>query len=177
MYSIAAPIRYLYSAMWWTYTKFVIRKRSSVKGILSLANEFKCVTATTSKITCWSPFFYWILHWITGLYGLSNWLKSAYGVRVAQSWFNMSILECCLMKHVTQSSKRLSIPWWMTWSVSSRINVIQNTYFIFLKPHSNVRTTSSPRYSLAFCLSLKSHWVGSIIRRRNSSYSLNHRDN
>jgi len=172
-----APIWYYYWAMRWTYTKFVMCKRSSVKGILWLGKGFESVTATTSKITCPSSFFYLLLNYVTWLYGLSNRVKSGYGVSIAQSRFNVSILECCSRKHVTLSGKCFSILRWITWRVSGRIKVIQNTHFIFLKLHSEVPTTSSPRYFLASCLLLSSPWVASIICRKYRSYSPNHRDN
>ena len=110
MYLIVASVWYRTCAIWWEYTTLLTHNRASVKGILWFARGFKRVSATTGTITCPSAVISSHLHCITWQNGLLNRVKTGYGGIIAQSWLNLSILECCLRKDVTHSIKCLSIP-------------------------------------------------------------------
>ena len=101
MHSIVASVWYRYCAIRWKCTKFLTHNRAPVKRILSHTEGFKRVAAITGNITHPSSFISLPLHSITWLYGLLNWAKPGYGGIIAQSWLNLSILECCLRKEVT----------------------------------------------------------------------------
>ena len=111
MYSIAATEWYQYCAIRWKYTKFLTDYRAPVKGILELADGFKRVARKTGTITCMSAYICLPLHCGTWLYGLLNWVLPGYGGFITQSWFNLSIMECCSRKDVTQCNKFLTKPW------------------------------------------------------------------
>jgi len=103
-----------------------MHNRASVKGILWLDEGFKRVAKKIGTITCLSTFISLPLDWVTWLYWLVNRAKPAYGGIIARSWLNLSILESCSRKDITQSIKYLSIPWWMVWSISGTIIVIRD---------------------------------------------------
>jgi len=109
MYSIMASVWYRSCAILWKYTKFLTHNRASVKGILWLAEVFNRVALKTGTITYPSTFIFLPLHCNTWLYDLLNWAKPGYGGSIAQSWLNMSILEYCSRKDVTQLIKCLCI--------------------------------------------------------------------
>jgi len=75
-----------------------MHNRASVEGILWLAEGFEKDTAITGTITLPSAFISLTLNWVSWLYGLLNRAKPGYGGIITQSWLNLSIPECGLMK-------------------------------------------------------------------------------
>ena len=138
---------------------------------------FKWLAAKTEPITQQSAFNPSPLHWVTWLYGLLNRAKSGYGGIIAQCWLNLSILEWCSRKDVTQSIKCLSIPRWMVWIISGTIIDVREMHFIMQMTPSEVQTAWSSTYCAAFHLSVSSPWVGSIFFWKYSRQSLNCHDN
>jgi len=99
-----------YCAVWWKYTMFLTHIRSSVKGILWLTKGFERVEALTGIITRPRAILSLPIHCVSWLYGLLNQAKPSYGGIIAPSWWNLSILACCLKMAGTQSIKYSSIP-------------------------------------------------------------------
>jgi len=110
MYLIIVSVWYLYCAIRWKHTKFLTHNRASVEVILWLSKWFEWVTARTGTITHLSAFISLALHCITWRYGLLNQANPGYGGIFAQSWWNLSILQCCSRKDITQSTKCSNIP-------------------------------------------------------------------
>jgi len=139
--------------------------RASVKGILCLAGGLQRVAMKTGTITRHSAFISGPLHCVTWLYGLFNIAKPGYGGIIAQSGLNLSIMECCSRKDVTQSDKWWRIPRHTVWSISSRIIVVGEMNFVIQLISCEVPTARSPRYCLASRLSLISN--NSSFRRKH----------
>jgi len=88
------------------------------------------------------------------LYDLLSRAKLVYGGIITQRWFNVSILEYCSRKNVTQSIKCFSIPREKVWGISCTILVVWEMYFIFQTAPSEAPTTWSSRYFLHSHLSV-----------------------
>jgi len=108
MYSNLASVWYRYYPISGRYTKFITLNTASVKGILWLTKGSKRVGTITGTITRPSAFILLPFHCVTWEYGMLNRSKPGYGGIITQSWLNLSILEWCLSKDVTQSIKCLS---------------------------------------------------------------------
>ena len=111
MYSIVDSVCYQYCVLTWKYTPLSTNNGSSKKGIIWLAEGFERVTTKSWTITRSSAIISLTLNYITWLCGLLNCVKPRYVGIIAQCWLNLSILECCLRKGITQSIKWLSIQW------------------------------------------------------------------
>jgi len=164
---------YRHCGIRWNYTKFIIHNGAWGKGILWLAKGWKWVAMQTGTITHLSAFITLPLHCITWLYGLLNWVKPRYGGIIAQKWLNLSILECCLRKNITQSITRFSILRYKEWRILGTITVDGEMHFIFQQTPSDDTTTWSCRYCLASQVSILPPWVASILCWKYSRWNFN----
>jgi hypothetical protein len=122
-----------------------VHNSACVKGILSLAEEFRTMSAISGTMTFPSAIRFLPLHCISLLDGLLNPVKPGYRGIIAQSWLILSIVECCSMKDVTQSIKCYSIPGKMVQRIFGTIIVIWEIHSTFQKTPSDVPTTRSSR--------------------------------
>ena len=156
---------------------FLTHNRAFVKGIIPLTMGFKRVAINTGTITRLSALISLPLHCVTWLYALLNRAKPGYRSIIAQSWFDLLILESCSREHVTQSIKCLSILWRTVGRIWGEIIVVGEMHSIFQKLPSELPTTQSYRYCLASCVSVSSTWVPSNNLWKYSWKSLNCDDN
>jgi len=176
MYSIQDSVWYQFCAIKWNCNKFLTHNRASMKRILGLGKGFERVAAKTGKITPACALISLPLQCTTGLYGLLNWAKAVYGGITAQSWLNLSVLECCSRQDVTLSLKCLSIPRETASRLLGKVIVVVEMDYIFQKTSSDVPASRSSRYCVASQHSILSPWVANIISWKCSRISLTCQD-